>query len=57
MKEAEGNDDHEDDCPEVYQLNGKNRGVAVGEDEEIISLHVKKGEDDVCRSIRMYISC
>ena len=47
VQEDKGDDDDEDDGPEVDQLRGEDGGVSVCEDGEIISFHVEEGEKEV----------
>lgn len=48
VQEEERNQNDEDNGPEVDQLRGEDGGVAVREDGEVISFHIKEGEDDIC---------
>jgi len=49
-QEHEGDDDDKDDGPEVYQLRGDDGGVAVGEDDEVVTLDVEEAKDEVLPS-------
>ena len=43
LEEEKRNDNDDDDGPEVDELGGKDGGVAVGEDGEIVALNVTEG--------------
>ena len=42
MQEAKGEDDDENDGPEIDELRREDRGVAVGKDAEVIPFNVKE---------------
>lgn len=45
LEEEEGDDDHDDNGPEVDELGGQDGGVAVGQDDEVVALDVEEGQD------------
>lgn len=47
LEEDERHDDYHGDGPEVDQLRAEHRGVLVGEDDEVVALHVAEAEDDI----------
>ena len=47
LEEGEGDNDHDDDGPEVDQLRREDCRVAVGEDGEVVAFDVEEGQDDV----------
>lgn len=51
LEEKERNGDNNDDSPETDELRGKDRGVAICQDGEIVALNITEGQDDVCQAI------
>ena len=51
LEEEERDDDHADNRPEVDELRGQDVGVPVGQDGEVVALHVEERHDEILPAV------